>query len=108
MVCEGDRSWSPHVRMLEEMPVELCQLADYLEVPVATLYAWRYRREGPPGGSAERWIVIKPHLELRAPIGFCWGADPLVSRLGPPTWPFGRTTGKRAEAEWRNSWTSCF
>jgi len=71
-------------------------------------YAWRYRREGPPGGSAERWIVIKPHLELRTPIGCCWGADPLVSRLGPPTWLFGRTTGNWAEAEWRNSWTSCF
>lgn len=24
------------------------QLAEYLEVPVATLYAWRYRHEGPP------------------------------------------------------------
>ena len=25
------------------------QLADYLGVPVATLYAWRYAGEGPPG-----------------------------------------------------------
>ena len=25
------------------------QLADYLEIPLATLYAWRYRGEGPPG-----------------------------------------------------------
>ncbi len=24
-------------------------LAEYLGVPVATLYAWRYRRQGPPG-----------------------------------------------------------
>ena len=42
-------------------------LADYLEVPVATIYAWRYRRRGPPGfrvgrhlrfrwSDVERWI----------------------------------------------------
>jgi excisionase family DNA binding protein len=42
-------------------------LADYLEVPVATIYAWRYRRQGPPGfrvgrhlrfrwSDVERWI----------------------------------------------------
>ena len=42
-------------------------LADYLDVPVATIYAWRYRRQGPPGfrvgrhlrfrwSDVERWI----------------------------------------------------
>ena len=42
-------------------------LADYLAVPVATVYAWRYRRQGPPGfrvgrylrfrrGDVDRWI----------------------------------------------------
>ena len=42
-------------------------LADYLDVPVATIYAWRYRRQGPPGfrigrhlrfrwSDIERWI----------------------------------------------------
>jgi excisionase family DNA binding protein len=41
--------------------------ADYLDVPVATIYAWRYRRRGPPGfrvgrhlrfrwSDIERWI----------------------------------------------------
>jgi predicted DNA-binding transcriptional regulator AlpA len=25
------------------------ELAAYLDLPVATLYAWRYRGEGPPG-----------------------------------------------------------
>lgn len=25
------------------------QVAEYLGIPVATLYQWRYRREGPPG-----------------------------------------------------------
>lgn len=42
-------------------------VAGYLEVPVATIYAWRYRRQGPPGfrvgrhlrfrkSDVERWI----------------------------------------------------
>jgi excisionase family DNA binding protein len=42
-------------------------LAGYLDVPVATIYAWRYRRQGPPGfrvgrhlrfrwSDIERWI----------------------------------------------------
>jgi excisionase family DNA binding protein len=42
-------------------------LADYLDVPVATIYGWRYRRRGPPGfrigrhlrfrwSDIERWI----------------------------------------------------
>jgi len=46
-------------------PVEL---AEYLGVPVATIYAWRHRRQGPPGfragrhlryrlGDVERWIT---------------------------------------------------
>jgi predicted DNA-binding transcriptional regulator AlpA len=32
----------------EERLVDVNELAAYLEVPVKTLYAWRYRREGPP------------------------------------------------------------
>ena len=42
-------------------------LAEYLEIPVATVYAWRYRQKGPPGfrvgrhlrfrwSDVERWI----------------------------------------------------
>ena len=31
-------------------------LADYLGVPVATLYQWRYRREGPLGFRVGRHI----------------------------------------------------
>ncbi len=34
-------------------------LADYLDVPVATIYAWRYRRQGPPG------FRIGKHLRYR-------------------------------------------
>lgn len=32
------------------------QLADYLGVPVATLYQWRWRREGPPGFRVGRHV----------------------------------------------------
>jgi len=31
-------------------------LAEYLGVPVATLYAWRYRRHGPPGFRVGRYL----------------------------------------------------
>jgi excisionase family DNA binding protein len=32
------------------------QLANYLGVPVATLYQWRYRGEGPPGFRVGRHV----------------------------------------------------
>ncbi len=43
-------------------------LAQFLHVPIATIYAWRYRRQGPPGfrvgrhlryrqSDLERWIT---------------------------------------------------
>ena len=35
------------------------ELADYLEVPVATIYAWRYRREGPPGFRVGRHVRFR-------------------------------------------------
>ncbi|MFV9673690.1 MAG: helix-turn-helix domain-containing protein [Acidimicrobiia bacterium] len=35
------------------------ELAEYLDVPVATLYAWRYRRQGPPG------LRVGKHLRYR-------------------------------------------
>jgi len=31
-------------------------LATYLGIPVATLYQWRYRREGPPGFRVGRYL----------------------------------------------------
>jgi excisionase family DNA binding protein len=45
-------------------------LADYLDVPIATIYAWRYRRQGPAGfrvgryvrfrrGDVEQWIAAQ-------------------------------------------------
>jgi predicted DNA-binding transcriptional regulator AlpA len=32
----------------EDRLVDVHELAAYLNLPVKTLYAWRYRREGPP------------------------------------------------------------
>lgn len=34
-------------------------LADYLDVPVATIYAWRYRRQGPPGFRVGRHVRFR-------------------------------------------------
>ncbi|HEY7583071.1 MAG TPA: helix-turn-helix domain-containing protein [Acidimicrobiia bacterium] len=36
--------------------LSVTELADYLGVPVTTLYQWRYRREGPPGFRVGRHI----------------------------------------------------
>ena len=39
-------------------------LADYLGVPVTTLYQWRYRGEGPPGFRVGRYIRYRwPDVE---------------------------------------------
>jgi excisionase family DNA binding protein len=32
------------------------ELAEYLSLPVATIYAWRHRRKGPPGFRAGRHL----------------------------------------------------
>jgi len=37
------------------------QLADYLGVPLATIYTWRYRREGPPGFRAGKHLRYRRH-----------------------------------------------
>jgi excisionase family DNA binding protein len=46
----------------------VAQLAEYLGVPVATIYAWRYRREGPPGFKVGkhvryRWRDVEEWIE---------------------------------------------
>ena len=48
----------------------VAELADYLGVPVATLYQWRYRGEGPPGFRVGRhlryrWSDIQQWIETR-------------------------------------------
>jgi excisionase family DNA binding protein len=35
------------------------ELAEYLGVPVATIYAWRYRNYGPPGWKCGRHVRFK-------------------------------------------------
>ena len=47
------------------------QLAAYLEVPVATLYAWRYAGDGPPG------FRVGKHLRYRSSDVDQWIRDQL-------------------------------
>jgi len=35
------------------------ELANYLGVPVATIYAWRYRNQGPPGFRVGRHVRFR-------------------------------------------------
>ncbi len=62
------------------------ELASHLNVPTATIYAWRYRRQGPPGfrvgkhlrfqqSDVEQWIAER--LGRTGPIG----DDPADARL---------------------------
>ena len=44
------------------------ELAEYLEIPVATLYTWRYRSEGPRGFRVGRhlryrWADVKAWID---------------------------------------------
>ena len=47
-------------------------LAEYLDVPVATVYGWRYRRLGPPGFRVGR------HLRFRCSDIERWIEDRIV------------------------------
>ena len=54
--------------------VNVQELADYLDVPVKTLYAWRYRREGPPAFRVGRhlryrWSDVERWIEGRVDAG---------------------------------------
>ena len=40
----------------EDRLIGVHELAAYLAVPVKTLYAWRYRREGPPAFRVGRYL----------------------------------------------------
>lgn len=54
----------------EDRLVDVHELAAYLEVPVKTLYAWRYRRAGPPAFRVGRhlryrWSDVQGWIQLR-------------------------------------------
>ena len=53
--------------LVELLTVE--DLAEYLDVPVATVYAWRHRRQGPPGFRVGR------HVRFRWSDVECWIDD---------------------------------
>lgn len=79
------------------------ELAEYLDVPVATLYQWRYRREGPPGFRVGRhvryrWRDVQEWIEdqLQASLSPAQPTSHLMSTVvsrgpsGPPTGRSGR------------------
>jgi excisionase family DNA binding protein len=54
--------------------INVQELADYLGLPVTTLYQWRYRREGPPGFRVGRhlryrWSDVQRWIEDRLETG---------------------------------------
>ena len=52
------------------------ELADYLGVPVATIYAWRYHRQGPPGFRVGRHLRFR-RSDIERWISDRIGVDPL-------------------------------
>ncbi len=65
-----------HHRVMEheDRLVNVQELADYLEVSVKTLYAWRYRREGPPAFRVGRhlhyrWSGLQRWIQHRLDAG---------------------------------------
>lgn len=78
------------------------ELAEYLNVPVATLYQWRYRREGPLGFRVGRyvryrWRDVQEWIEHQVKAAPAQPTSHLMStvasggRSGPP----GSRSGRR-------------
>lgn len=64
----------------EDRLVNVRELADYLDVPVKTLYAWRYHREGPQAFRVGRhlryrWSDIQRWIEGRLEAGLLQGGS---------------------------------
>ena len=57
----------------DERLMTIQELADFLEVPVTTIYAWRYHREGPRGFRVGRHVRFRWH-DVEA-----WLADRLAA-----------------------------
>lgn len=51
---------SEHTRRNERL-MSVKELADYLDVPVKTIYAWRYHGEGPRGFRVGRHVRFRWH-----------------------------------------------
>lgn len=55
----------------DEQMISPAQLAEYLAVPVSTIYQWRYRGQGPPGFKLGnhvryRWADVRAWLDRHA------------------------------------------
>lgn len=56
MVASRSNARSERPPKLSDRLLSAQDLADYLELPVATIYAWRYRGQGPRGFRAGRHL----------------------------------------------------
>jgi predicted DNA-binding transcriptional regulator AlpA len=56
MVASRSKSRSERPTKAPDRLLSAQDLADYLELPVATIYAWRYRGQGPRGFRAGRHL----------------------------------------------------
>lgn len=70
-------------------------LAGYLEVPVATIYAWRHRRQGPPG------FKVTPDMS-QAPARLTTTKQPHDNRDRPPA----ATSTADGTSPVRDEWTA--
>jgi excisionase family DNA binding protein len=68
------KGWQLMIRGMDHQDrlLTVQDLADYLGVPVTTLYQWRHRKEGPPGFRVGR------HLRYRWDDVEEWIAEQLV------------------------------
>lgn len=68
----GDRVAFDHRQMDDDRLLTVEELAEFLDLPVRTLYTWRYRGEGPVGfrvgkhvryrwSDVDRWIQDRIH-----------------------------------------------
>jgi excisionase family DNA binding protein len=68
------RGLSSTIRAMHDLEplLSVQDLAGFLDVPVATIYAWRYRGEGPPG------LRVGRHLRFRSSDVEQWIAEQLA------------------------------
>lgn len=64
------------MQRLDRRLLTVQDLANYLGVPVATIYAWRYRRQGPPGFRVGRYLRFR-RSDVEQWIADRLRADPL-------------------------------
>lgn len=70
------------------------EVAEYLGVPVSTLYAWRYRGEGPRSGRVGRHVRYRAE-DLKAYEEQAFAADRRQAGRSPPPDPVNQKARSR-------------